>query len=39
MQTEEKQIKITTPVAIIVAGVLVMVGILLTGGINIEKKE
>lgn len=39
MQTEEKQIKITTPMAIIVAGVLVMVGILLTGGINVEKKE
>lgn len=39
MEKEEKQTKITTPMAIIVAGVLVMVGILLSGGINVEKKE
>lgn len=39
MQKEEKQIKITTPIAIIVAGVLIMVAILLTGGFNQGNKE
>lgn len=39
MQKEEKQVKITTPMAIIVAGFLVMVGIILSGGVNVEKKE
>lgn len=38
MQKEEK-IKITTPMAIIVAGVLIMVGILLTGGLGGGNKE
>jgi glutaredoxin len=39
MQKEEKQIKITTPIAIIVAGALIMTGILLTGGIGGGNKE
>lgn len=39
MQKEEKQIKITTPIAIIVAGALVMIGILLTGGFSEGNKE
>lgn len=37
MEKENNQIKITTPVAIIIAGFLVMVGIVLTGGFNIGK--
>lgn len=39
MQKEEKQIKITTPMAIIVAGLLIMIGVLLTGGFNGGNKE
>jgi hypothetical protein len=37
MEKETNQIKINTPVAIIIAGFLIMVGIILSGGVKVEK--